>query len=153
MLLAIFLASLVCLFVSALSKSGLKWAVLMLAGMIANFIIGSMDHFALLWVIDLFLMLAMIGMRQELNRWWQDGVAWLQIMIVISSITYTVFAGANTWLMQPLIDAGRVMGAVQLALIGFGGGRNSMRNYRYIRDQRKAGKNLPWFLTAWRMTS
>lgn len=152
MLLAIFLAALVCLFVSALSRSGLKWSALMLAGMIANFIVGSMGHFSLLWVIDLFLMLSMIGMRQEINRKWQDGVVWLQIMIVISSTTYAVFARANTWLMQPLIDAGMVMGAAQLALIGFGGWRNSLRNYRYIRDQRKSGNKMPWLLTAWRMT-
>lgn len=153
MLLAIFLVALLCVFMSALSKSGMKWAVLMLAGLIANFIVGAMGHYTLLWVIDLFLMISMIGMRQELNREWQDGVVWLQIVIVTSSIVYAVFSGVTPWLNQLLIDLGRIVGAVQLALIGFGGGRNSLQNYRYIRDQRKSGRNLPWFLTAWRMTS
>lgn len=152
MLLAIFLAALVCIGVSALSKSGMKWSCLMLAGMVANFIVASMGHYALLWVIDLFLMISMIGMRQELNREWQDGVVWLQIVIVTSSVVYAVFSGVYPWLNQLLIDLGRIMGAVQLALIGFGGGRNSLRNFRYIRDQRRSGRNLPWFLTAWRMT-
>lgn len=153
MLLVIFLAAGACVAMSALSKSSMKWSLLMVAGLIANFIVGSLGHYALLWVIDLFLMLSMIGMRQELNRWWQDGVVWLQILIVLASIIYAVFAGANTWLMRPLIEAGRVAGMLQLLLIGSGAGRNSLRNFRHIRDQRKMGNRLPWFRTAWQMTS
>lgn len=138
---------------SALSKSSMKWSMLMLAGLVANFIVGGMNHLTLLWVIDLFLMISMIGMRQELNREWQDGVIWLQILIVTSSIVYAVFAGTNAWLINPLIDTGRILGTVQLALIGFGAGRNSFRNFRYIQDQRRSGNRLPWFRTAWQMTS
>ncbi len=138
---------------SALSKSSMKWSMLMLAGLVANFIVGGMGHLTLLWIIDLFLMISMIGMRQELNREWQDGVVWLQILIVTSSIVYAVFAGTNAWLINPLIDTGRILGTVQLALIGFGASRNSLRNFQYIRDQRRSGNRLPWFRTAWQMTS
>lgn len=152
MLLAIFLAAAACVLLSALSKSSMKWSLLMLAGLIANFIVGSMGHLGLLWIIDLFLMISMVGMRQSINREWQDGVVWLQILIVTSSVVYAVFVETNAWLRNPLIDAGRVMGAVQLVLIGFGATRNSLRNYRYIRNQRKSGNKLPWLLTAWRMT-
>lgn len=138
---------------SALSKSSMKWSMLMLAGLVANFIVGGMGHLTLLWIIDLFLMISMIGMRQELNREWQDGVVWLQILIVTSSIVYAVFAGTNAWLINPLIDTGRILGTVQLVLIGFGASRNSLRNFQYIRDQRRSGNRLPWFRTAWQMTS
>lgn len=152
MLLAIFLAAGACALLSALSKSSMKWSLLMLAGLIANFIVGSMGHLGLLWIIDLFLMISMIGMRQQINRKWQDCVIWLQIVVVTISVVYAVFAGANTWLVYPLIDAGRIVGAAQLAIIGYWAGKNSLRNFRYVQSQRKAGNNLPW-RTMWQMMS
>lgn len=150
MLLAIFLAMGVCIVLSALSKSSMKWSLLMAAGMVANFIVGSLGHHGLLWVIDLFLMISMIGMRQQINRRWQDHVIRLQIVVVTISVVYAVFAGANTWLIKPLMDAGRIVGAAQLALIGFWAGKNSLRNFRYVQNQRKAGNRLPW-RTMWQM--
>lgn len=152
MLAASLVAIIACLLLSALSKSAFKWSALMASGMAASFSLASMGLYELLWVIDLAMMLSMIGMRQELNREWQDGVIRLQVVVATIYIVFSVFAERASWLISPLIDMGNLLCLVQLALVGFGGLTNSQRNYRYIRDQRKSGNKLPWFLTAWRMT-
>lgn len=141
-----------CLAVSALSKSAFKWSVLLAVGLAVSFCIGSLGHHSLIWVVDLAMLLVMIGMRQEINREWQDGTIRLQIAMTTIYLVYSVFAEGHPWLISPLIDMGNLLYLVQLALVGFGGTTNSHRNYLYIRDQRRRGNNLPWLLTAWRMT-
>lgn len=152
MLTASLLAMLTCIAVSIMSKSAFKWACLMAGGMAVSFSLGSAGHYALIWVVDLAMLLAMIGMRQEINREWQDGVVRLQVVVTTIYLVFAVFAERAPYWIGPLIDAGNLLCLVQIALVGFGGLTNSLRNYRYIRDQRKSGNKLPWLLTAWRMT-
>lgn len=152
MIVASLIAVLICCAVSFLSRSAIKWSVLMLMGLATSFVLGSLGHYFLIWVVDLSMLMAMIGMRQELNREWQDGVVRLQIVLTTIYLVFAVFAERTPWLTGPLIDMGNLLYLVQVALVGFGGLTNSLRNYRYIRDQRKSGNKLPWLLTAWRMT-
>lgn len=152
MLIASLVATLVCVVVSIMSKSATKWTSLLAAGLAVSFVLGSTGNYPLIWVVDLAMLISMIGMRQEINREWQDGVIRLQIVVTTVYVVFAVFAERVTWLSDPLIDLGNVLFLVQTALVGFGGLTNSQRNYRYIRDQRKSGNNLPWLLTAWRMT-
>lgn len=152
MLTASLIAVLTCIAVSVLSKSSFKWSLLMAVGMAVSFTLGITDHHAMIWLVDLAMILAMIGMRQEINREWQDGVIRLQILLTTVYLVYAVFAERLPAWIDPLIDTGNLLCLVQLALVGFGGWTNSLRNYRYIRGQRKSGNKLPWLLTAWRMT-
>lgn len=152
MIIASILAAIVCVAVSFLSKSALKWSSLMAVGMLASLSLGFSQHHSLIWLVDLFMMIAMLGMRQELNREWQDGVVRLQVLVTTIYLVVAVFAERMPSWIGPLIDAGNLLFLVQLALVGFGGWTNSLRNYRYIRDQRRSGNKLPWLLTAWRMT-
>lgn len=141
-----------CVLVSVMSRSAIKWSCLMAAGMATSSALGYTDRHTLIWAVDLFMLMAMIGMRQEINREWQDGVVRLQLVIAVAYTTLAVFAERASWLISPLIDMTNLLCLVQLALLGFGGLTNSQRNYRYIRDQRRAGNKIPWLLTAWRMT-
>lgn len=141
-----------CFALSSLSKSSFMWTGILAFGLAVSFGLSEVNGHAMIWVVDLSMFLAMIGSRHEINRDWQDGVVVLQGLLTTLYITYAVFAERVTWLIDPLIDAGNILYLVQLALVGFGGAANSIRNYRYIRYQRKSGNRLPWFRTAWRMT-
>lgn len=152
MLIVSLLAVLACCAVSFLSKSALKWSALMAAGLAVSFTLSEMGHYFLIWAVDLSMLMAMLGMRQELNRDWQDGVVRLQIVVTTVYLVFAVFAERTPWLTGPLIDMGNLLYLVQLSLVSFGGMTNSLRNYRWIKEQRKSGNNLPWILTAWRMT-
>lgn len=152
MIIASILAVIACMAVSFLSKSALKWSVLMAVGMLISSALGFAGYYGFIWIVDLAMLLSMIGMRQEINREWQDGVIRLQVLVTTVYLVFYVFAERAPWLTGPLIDAGNLLCLVQLALIGFGGLTNSVRNYLYIRDQRKSGNKLPWLITAWRMT-
>ena len=151
MLIASIMAVVACLAVSFLSKSALKWSVLMALGMAISFTVATMGQYSMIWVVDLAMMLAMIGMRQEINREWQDGVIRLQGVVTTIYMVFAVFSESQPWLISPLIDAGNLLCLVQLALVGFGGAMNSRRNFEYVRQLRKSGSKSPWLLTAWRM--
>lgn len=145
-------AIIACLIVSALSRSSLMWTGILAAGMAASFGLSEAQAHHMIWVVDLAMFLVMVGNRQEINRVWQSGVLALQGLLTVMYVVFAVFSQGVPWLIDPLIDAGNGLYLAQLALVGFGGAANSIRNYRYVRDQRKSGNKLPWFRTAWRMT-
>lgn len=132
---------------SALSRSGLAWSLLLCAGMALGFTVSSVGLHGFLFVVDLAFLMTMIAMRQAINQWWQDGVIFLQIVISVIYLVFTVYAGRAEWLVGASIDVANVLFLAQVALTGFGGLRNSIRNVSYIRRKR-----LPLLPTAWRMT-
>lgn len=138
--------------VSSFSKSGLRWAGLMLAAMTSGYLVGSAGLHGYLFVVDAVLLMAMFTSRQGINLWWQDAVYALQVMICGLYVMYAALAGAYPWLVSVLIDSANVMFVAQAAIVALGGGRNSYNNIQYVRSQRKRGVNMNYLPTVWRMT-
>lgn len=142
----------VALAASSLSRSGLSWSLVLMAGLLSGWGAGSLGHHNFLFVIDLGLLFAMMGMRQQINSWWQDVIVVLQIMITVVYLVFTVFSGRAAWLTGAAIDTANLLYLAQLALATCGGLRNSLTNVMFIRRQRRRGNHLPFLPTAWRMT-
>lgn len=152
MLAVSFIAAVLCFVLSIFSKSACKWSLLLLGGLAVSFGLGSFENHPLIWIVDTFMMLAMIGMRQDLHRSWQEPVLRLQVVLITIYLVYAVFAGRVSWIIDPLIDLGNLLYLAQVLMVAFGGVVSGRRNLAYIRDQRRAGNKLPWLRTAWRMT-
>lgn len=145
---AVFLVILASMF----SRSGLKWSLLMGAGLACGYAVGSAGLHGYLFVIDAVILMVMFTSRQEINLWWQDAVMALQTMICGLYVIYAALSGAIPWLVSVLIDSANVVFVTQVMLVGLGGGRNSYNNVRYVRNQRKRGVNMSYLPTVWRMT-
>lgn len=152
MLTASIIGVIVCLLASVMSKSAFRWACFMAAGLVTGYALGSLGLTHLLFATETTIALMMLGSRQDLNHEWQEPVFWSQVVVTLCYLVYAVFNEAAPWLNFYLVRAANLIFLVQVMLVSFGGLTNGLRNYRWIKAQRKSGNNLPWLLTAWRMT-
>lgn len=151
MLTASIIGVLACLLASVMSKSAFRWACFMAASLASGYALGSVGAHSFLVVSYAVVTMMMLGYRQQLNDEWQNIIVVLQMVVVGLYATLTVFGGDAPWLNFYLVRAGNMIFLLELVVLFCGGLNNSIRNFFYIRDQRRRGNRLPWFRSAWQM--